>query len=225
MLSQFADLFAGESLQPGSMVARGNTGPGDAPRGLYRCAGDDDWCVVDIRGQADWVRLCDVMGRPELVARYRDAGARVEHRDQVDEIVQAWIGALPAREAMVRLQAAGVPAGMMLRVEDLPSDEHLVARRLFDLLDQPQIASPLTVERGPAHFTGLADPPQRPAPRIGEHTRQICTMLLGMSDRQVDDLLAAHVLEGPLEETTPASPAGADDRAAAAVTAEREERA
>ena len=54
MLGQFADLFATESLSLGAVVAVGNVGPGDAPRGLYPCAGDDEWCVVDIRGDEDF---------------------------------------------------------------------------------------------------------------------------------------------------------------------------
>ena len=68
MLGQFADLFATESLSPGAVVAVGNVGPGDAPRGLYQCAGDDEWCVVDIRGDEDFTRLCGVLDRTDLAS-------------------------------------------------------------------------------------------------------------------------------------------------------------
>ena len=97
ILGQFADMFALESIQPGSMVARGNVGPGDAPRGLYRCAGDDEWCVVDIRGDRDWDRLCHLIGNPQLAAdaRYKSPAARVQHRNEVDDLVGEWIAAFP----------------------------------------------------------------------------------------------------------------------------------
>jgi crotonobetainyl-CoA:carnitine CoA-transferase CaiB-like acyl-CoA transferase len=207
MIGQFADLFALESIQPGSMVARGNVGPGDAPRGLYRCAGEDEWCVVDIRGDRDWERLCRLIGRPELAAeaRYQTAAARVEHRHEVDDAVGEWLASVPPREAMNRLQSAGVPAGMMQRVNDLPVDEHLVARGFFDILAQPQLRRPLVVEGAPAHFEGVADPPENPAPVLGEQTRQVCAEVLDMSDAQIDDLLAARVLEGPTPVLPPAS--------------------
>ena len=207
MIGQFADMLALESIRPGSMVARGNVGPGDAPRGLYQCAGDDEWCVVDIRGDADWGRLCRLIGRPDLAAdpRYRDAAARVEHRHEIDDLVGGWIAALPPREAMTTLQSAGVPAGMMQRVNDLPVDEHLVARQFFDTLPQPQLRRPLIVERAPAHFGRVADPPEHPAPVLGEHTRQVCRDVLDLSDLQIDDLLAAGVLEGPAQVPTPPS--------------------
>ena len=65
---------------------------------------------------------------------------------------------------MTRLQSAGVPAGMMQRVNDLPVDEHLKARKFFDTLPQPQLRRPLIVERSPAHFDSVPIPPRIPRP-------------------------------------------------------------
>src|SRR3954447_7280471 len=63
ILGQLAPAFAGESLAPGSVRCIGNVGEGDAPRGLYPCAGDDEWLVIDVRGDADWARLGAGPGR------------------------------------------------------------------------------------------------------------------------------------------------------------------
>ena len=54
---------------------------------------------------------------------------------------------------------------------------------------------------GPAFYaTGMSDVNTRPAPGLGEHTREICRELLGMNDAEIDRLLADGALEGPLEE-------------------------
>ncbi|WP_322768034.1 CaiB/BaiF CoA-transferase family protein, partial [Frankia sp. Cr1] len=199
ILTQLSAQFLCESLAPGSLAARGDVGGHDAPYGVYPCAGDDEWCVLTIRGDEDWRRLCRAIGRPELCddPRLASAAGRRRHRVEVEQAVTAWTAVHPPREAMSRLQHAGVPAGMMQRVADLPDDPHLAARGFFRRLAQPQLPEPILTENGPAVFTGIADPQLRPAPLQGEHTREICAKLLGLSDCDIDALVAAGVLEEP----------------------------
>ena len=45
----------------------------------------------------------------------------------------------------------------------------------------------------------MGDADIRQAPRLGEHTREICRALLGLSDAEIERLIAA----GALEETKP----------------------
>ena len=45
------------------------------------------------------------------------------------------------------------------------------------------------------HGALMTGPDVRPAPTIGEHTRQLAIELLGLDDAEVDKLLAAGVLE------------------------------
>ena len=50
--------------------------------------------------------------------------------------------------------------------------------------------------RGPAfHASTIAEPLVRPAPALGEHTREICRTLLEMNDDEVSKLIADGVLE------------------------------
>ena len=37
-----------------------------ATHGVYPCAGDDEWCVISIRDDADWMALTAAMGREGL---------------------------------------------------------------------------------------------------------------------------------------------------------------
>ena len=98
---------------------------------------------------------------------------------------------------MERLQRAGVPAAMMMRPDDHDADPHLRTRGLGAALDQPGLGT-VRVEQGP--FRSREDPPVRvaPAPEHGEHTREICATLLGLSAGEIDALFAAGVLEEPL---------------------------
>ncbi|ROO87964.1 crotonobetainyl-CoA:carnitine CoA-transferase CaiB-like acyl-CoA transferase [Actinocorallia herbida] len=199
ILTQMSDDFLRESLEPGSFRPRGNTGEWDAPQGVYACAGDDEWCAVTVRDDADWRALCSAIERPDLLEDVRLAGSagRVAHRALVDEALGSWTAARPPRAVMTGLQAAGVPAGMMQRVVEYLDDPQLRARDFFRELDQPGLAAPLPTENAPATFQGLADPELRPAPRMGEHTREVCAKVLGLSDAEIESLLASGVLEEP----------------------------
>jgi crotonobetainyl-CoA:carnitine CoA-transferase CaiB-like acyl-CoA transferase len=96
---------------------------------------------------------------------------------------------------MDRLQAAGVPAGMMQRVIEYLEDPQLTARGFLREMRQPYIEHTLRTENGPATFRGIADPELRPAPLAGEHTRLVGAKLLGLAESEVQRLIEAGVLE------------------------------
>ncbi len=207
IFNELADEVAFESRRPGSIAPVGNQLPGDAPRGVFPCAGDDQWVVVTVRHTGDFRRLASAIGRPDLAEdpRYAEAAGRVAARTDVEDALSAWTRERPPRVAAEHLQATGIPAGMMQRPEDLASDPHLLARNFLAWMHHPHIAGgPIPTGRGPAVFLHLPDPSLRPAPLMGEHTREIARQLLDLDDRTIDQLL----VDGVLEDVTapPAAP-------------------
>jgi crotonobetainyl-CoA:carnitine CoA-transferase CaiB-like acyl-CoA transferase len=97
---------------------------------------------------------------------------------------------------MERLQAAGVPAAMMMRPDDHEHDRHLLSRGMYREMHQPGLGV-VRLENGP--FRSRRIPPVRvsPAPQHGEHTREICATVLGLSQPEVETLFAAGILEEP----------------------------
>ncbi|MFE5395967.1 CaiB/BaiF CoA transferase family protein [Streptomyces sp. NPDC056568] len=194
VLGQHAHVFAAESLAPGTTVAVGNVGPGDAPRGLYQAAGDDEWLTVDVQGDDQWRCLAAVTGID--AALFPDAATRVAGRAKIDEEVAAWARKRSPEEAMEVLQEAGVPAAKMLRITELPDHPHLVARGTYRVAEHPLIERPMPHENLPGgRFANVPEPELRPAPLLGQHTREIAARLLGLDDTAVDELFAAGVLQ------------------------------
>jgi crotonobetainyl-CoA:carnitine CoA-transferase CaiB-like acyl-CoA transferase len=194
---QLATEYVRESLEPATLVAKGNASEFDAPTGVYKCSGEDAYCAVTVDGDDDWVNLTKAIGRPDLADKpqYATAAGRVAHRDELDAALQEWVAPLTPRQAQERLQASGVAAGAAAHVKDLLTDPHLAARRQLGELPQPGYDRPLEVTMGPALFENIPEPQLRPAPALAADTRDICRELLDMSDAQIDDLLAAGVLE------------------------------
>jgi crotonobetainyl-CoA:carnitine CoA-transferase CaiB-like acyl-CoA transferase len=96
---------------------------------------------------------------------------------------------------MELLQAAGVPAGAVFHAADLPDWEYYVARRAFREELHPHGAEPFILENVQVHSERIADPPLRQAPLLGEQTREIARDLLGLTDTEIEDLIARGVLE------------------------------
>jgi crotonobetainyl-CoA:carnitine CoA-transferase CaiB-like acyl-CoA transferase len=199
ILMQIGQLLVQESVRPGSIEAIGNVSPHAAPWGVYPCAGDDEWCVVTVRDDDDWRRLCEALGDPQLAADegLATVSGRIMRRAEIDEPLAAWTRARSPLEATARLQQAGVPAGFMQRGDEYEQDPQLEARDFFRVLEQPGL-EPRAVDKAPFRSQRIPAPASLPAPEPGEHTRELCTGLLGMDDDEVDRLLAGGVLEEPL---------------------------
>jgi crotonobetainyl-CoA:carnitine CoA-transferase CaiB-like acyl-CoA transferase len=172
----------------------------DAPWGVFPAAGDDDWVTVTVRGDADWAALCAVTGRPDLLAD-PSLGTRAERdaqRARIDQAVREWTAGQPATQAMERLQAAGVPAGAMLRAAELPAWGYYAERRAFRVETHPYGKEPYVLENVQLHCDRTVDPPLGQAPLLGEQTFEIAAELLGLDDARIRALIARGVLEAAL---------------------------
>ena len=209
ILGEMAAELAYESTAPGSLRPTGNARPGDAPRGVYPCAGDDEWVVVDVRDDDDFARLARVTGHPEWLedARFTDPASREANRAVLDDALVRWTSDWTPKQAASVLQGAGVPAGMMLRPIDMPRDPHFAERRFFGSLVHPLIDGPAPTENHPAVFEDIADPPFAPAPLLGQHSKAVLAIALGYDDERLDDLIEAGTVEvaEPVRPREPAS--------------------
>lgn len=203
-----ADLLLSESVAPGSGPrAEGNDRDGDAFRGVFPAAGDDEWLVVDARGDDQFAAVARTIDRADLAgdAGLTTAGQRLARRHELRELLAEWSAARDPREAAAVLQSAGVPAGAMLRLDDLRADPHLRGRQVFGEMVQPQLSEALIANLGEARTQELGAPLLGPAPLAAEHTRQVLRDVLGVADSEIQRLLD----EGALEEDPAASRATA----------------
>ena len=203
ILMQIGTLLVEEALAPGSIQAAADVGLQAAPWGVYRCAGDDEWCAVTVRDDEDWRRLRAALCDPDWAAGEDLAGVagRLARRAEIDEHLTTWTRARTPREVTATLQDAGVPAGFMQRAADYEDDPQLRSRDFFRVFEQPDLA-PMTIESAPFRSERIPPAANAPAPEPGEHTREICAGLLGIDPDEVDRLIADGVLEEPVTADT-----------------------
>jgi benzylsuccinate CoA-transferase BbsF subunit len=151
-----------------------------APHGCYRCQGEDRWCVISVRSDDEWRGFCRVIGRGDLLSdsRFVSLASRLEQRAALDAIVEEWTRARPAEEVMTKLQAAGVPAGVVQTGEDLLKDAQLRHRNYFAPFADSLIG-PFEIPRSGFLFRGVKEEPLRLPNRFGADNDSILSELLG----------------------------------------------
>ncbi len=196
VVSTIGDLLAKESLVPGSVQPRGNRSDHGSPWGLYRCDGDDDWVVVCVRNDSEWQALVAVMDTPAWAANPElgDESGRRANEDLVDSKITEWTRTRSNTEVAEACLAAGVPAGVMHTASSQSTDPHLEARGYLHRMFQPPIGN-MIFEGAGFHASAMDGPDIFPAPGLGEHTREIASEWLSLSDTEIENLIAQGVLE------------------------------
>jgi len=166
-----------------------------APHGCYRCQGEDRWCVISARTEQEWRSFCGVIGRVDLAteARFMSLPARLKNRTELDAVVQEWTQTQTAEEVMAKLQAAGVPAGVVQTGADLLADAQLRHRKYFASFADSLIG-PFEIPRSGILFRGMDEEPLRLPNRFGSDNDQILGELLGYEQATIDQWRAEEVL-------------------------------
>jgi crotonobetainyl-CoA:carnitine CoA-transferase CaiB-like acyl-CoA transferase len=190
------DLLALESLRPGT-VGPEDPQDLDALRGVFPASGDDEWVVVDGAGDDRFRRLADAIGRGDLATdpAFADAAGRRSRQEELGEVLTAWTSKRTSRDAAETLQAAGVPAGNLVRITEFDDDPHLTARGFFGRFHQPQLPTDMPTMLKEAVSSVLPAPRLGPAPLMAQHTREVLHDVLHYDDDRIDALLAAGALE------------------------------
>jgi len=174
----------------------GNRNPGAVPHGVYPCKGEDSWCSIAVFNDHQWEGLCKTMGRPDWLSNpaFSTFLGRKKDEEGLDEAIGEWTRGLEAEEVMIRLQAAGVPAGVVKNAGEIYGDRQLRRRNLFWPLPHSEIG---TFTHLGASFEMSETPakPYRASPCLGEHTAYVCTEMLGMADDEYTELLKQGVFE------------------------------
>lgn len=173
--------------------ASGTTVTGIVPTNTYRCA-DGKFVVIGGNGDSIFKRLMSGIGHPDLAAdpRLANNAGRVEHEDEIDQILSGWCSARPINEVLAVMAEQRVPAGPIYNVEDMLEDPHYQARGMFERveidgkpLDIPAILPKLDRTPGGTEWVG---------PELGEHNDEVLQQL-GIGVEELARLKASGVIE------------------------------
>lgn len=173
----------------GDVRPTGNRVPGCAPRGVYRCA-SGEWLALSCQSDQHWEALADAVGRSEWLTdrRFATVYDRIDHADELDAELAATVESASRSTVVDKLAAAGVPAGPVNSAKDMLSDPRLVDRQFWQTV-QHKVIGEIPMSHLPFRIAGGPRPAMTPPPLLGEHTREVATTLLGLTDREYQEMV------------------------------------
>jgi len=149
----------------------------------------DGMMVIGAANDKLWVKLCEVMGRPQLALdeRYDKNPKRVERYMELRPVIQDWTSNYTTKDVVELLLENGVPASPINNLAQVVEDPHAQAREMFVHVQHPAAGD--TVLNG-SQFKMTETNPQidRPAPLLGQHNEEVYRDLVGLSAGQLEEL-------------------------------------
>ncbi len=161
--------------------------------GTFRCK-DGHVSILPV-GSSMWPNFVRMVERPDLLdnPRFRDPTEREERHLELEAIFQPWLDARTKEQVFEAAHEAGLPCGPVLTVDEVMEDRHLVDRGYFTDIHHPD-AGTLTYTGLPFHLSDVPREDQRPAPRLGQHNREVFGGMLGVGGDEMAALEAQMVL-------------------------------
>ncbi|NYT43428.1 CoA transferase [Alcaligenaceae bacterium] len=150
----------------------------------------DSWINIGGANQANWERIADVLGHPEWLedARFLTNTERMANLEALVALMDAVLREQDTAYWIEAFDAAGVPAGPIHTIGQALSHPQTLARDMVVDLDHPQ-AGPTKALGSPIHFSRTPTQVLRPAPVLGQHTRELLREV-GYADADIDVFVA-----------------------------------
>jgi len=198
--SEATAFMVGASLMDAAASGRdpepmGNASIFAAPHDCYPCKGEDRWCAIAVENDEQWAALAQFLGG-EIGAdqRFKTVAGRLEHRNELNRIVERWTRERDAFEVMERLQQAGVPCGVAQTGADVTADPHLVERGFIVGVDNERIGR-VVLPNFPLRFANARMTRRWEFPVLGRDTEAVLRDVVGYSDEKIAALFVNGVLE------------------------------
>ena len=168
-------------------------GLAEAPYNVYPTA--DGHIAIICVSEAHWRALLKAMQREDLLVdpRFGTLKLRVEHMDEVDELVAAFT-ARHARKALFDLlMGHRVPCAPVRNLDEVVNDEHMHARRALEWVEHPMYGR-VCLPNSPMRYDGVEPVALQPSGELGRDNQEVYGDWLGLPADEITRLQAEEVI-------------------------------
>ena len=166
----------------------GNRHPTITPFQAYKAS--DSYFVIAAGNDSLWVKLCEVLGRPDLAENnsFITNKLRTQNISELNAELDKTIITKTAEEWIEAIDKAGIPCGPINTIDKIMKDKQVLSRNMIVEVEDAK-AGTIKIAGNPVKMSSIEEKPdRRPAPEIGENNFEIYSGLLGLSGEEIDQL-------------------------------------
>ena len=134
----------------------------------------DGWFAIAVGNDKQFVRLCEMLGKPEIAVdeKFATNSARVQNRAEIISLLVSIFKNASVSEWLTKLDKAEIPSGPIQNFEQVFSMPTVKEREMLVKMDHPKIGdlllvgSPLKMSDAPVQY-------RLHPPLMGEHTQEV----------------------------------------------------
>ena len=166
----------------------GNSHPTSVPFQTFQTS--DGEIIITCSRDSAFYSLCRAMGRPDMIQdeRFAKAEARRLNKELLEDEITRFTSTRTLDECEETLNQFGVPNGRINTLTMICKDPQIAARDMIVKVEHP-VAGTYQMAGSPLKFSSLTEAHYEPAPTLGQHTREILSERLNMTDTEIEALL------------------------------------
>jgi formyl-CoA transferase len=166
----------------------GNRAPFTAPRNAYK-AKDGRWLGLSASAHSVAERVMRIVGREDLIGEpwFKDHTGRIEHQDELDSVIQSWIGERTTDEVLEIFAQQEAAIAPIYSIEDIMKDVQYAARESIATVDHP-VLGPIRMQNMIAKFSETPGKVRFPGPELATHNQEVFCGELGLTQDELDQL-------------------------------------
>src|SRR3990172_287675 len=156
---------------------------------------NDKYVIITAGNDQLWARFCKVLGVPELIddPRFQTNPLRVKNRKECIQALAPVLKTKTRDEWIKLLNAEGIPCSPINTMDEVFSDPQVLHRNMLVEVDHPT-AGKIRLAGIPAKYSETKAVIRRPPPRLGEHTEEVLSKVLGFDPPKIEKLRAQGVI-------------------------------
>ena len=189
VMVSFTTIMGMNYLATGNNPPRlGNAHPNIVPYQAFETS--DGAIILAVGNDGQFQRFCKVAECEELPANpdYATNGARLKNREQLVPIIKDIVKQKPMDFWLKELEANTVSCGPIYKLNQVFSNEHVLARDMKIEMEQPVTGAHVPLINSPIKMSGTPVSARLAPPTIGEHTDSVLQELLEMDEGELSKL-------------------------------------
>jgi crotonobetainyl-CoA:carnitine CoA-transferase CaiB-like acyl-CoA transferase len=171
----------------------GTSAPAVVPSQMFECA--DGFIALVIGNDPQFRRFAEVVGHPEWASdeRFVTNGARVRNRAILVPLLEEIFRRSSKATWLEKLETAGIVCGPINEISDVFADPQVQARNMVVEVEH-SLGRPLKLVANPLRMSETPLDRYEPPPRLGQHTDELLSGVLGLGASEIEELHSAKIV-------------------------------